>query len=443
MARFQAEKFVVACFLEAVKTTMDQLGRYRMELGQRVRPGSSDLVALYSEIRRLRDYLQRCFGAFPDQVELDLGVQDMGLAVACARRAVEVLDVHMESSTGLQAQERDWLEKKRQVLTDWAVEFAQKPLVELPLPPLRPVVTAGLKMLDARLQTKVNGIHGTLGPVGTSGQAAAARPGAGTPAPAPRAPLPGLSTVARASTPPPPATPAHAPVARPPTPARPAAAAKPAAKPAAAAPAGNPGGLSALMASPPTEPAGDATPAPSAWELRADSNPRLIDLRQIRDPRLRSLMTLDLRAYERAVEFGDKRLAALHLASILEGALLDHAVPRRAELGLIGSPDSWSLHDLLLSVLGTGISPQDRGLVYQLFATRNLIRPAVQLVAPAIITAQSFERLSDFVARALRQLGFRSEPDPADAQGQQGTGGSASQPGGGDAAGSSRMTQQG
>lgn len=431
MPVFQAEKFVVACFLEAVKTTMDQLGRYRMELGQRVRPGSSDLVALYGEIRRLRDYLQRCFGAFPDQVELDLGAQDTGLVVACARRAVEVLDLHLESGTGLQQQEREWLQKKRQVLTDWAVAIAQPPLVDLPLPPLSPVVTPGLKILDGKLHSKLFGVGGTVASAGAAARGAAARPGAPAPTAAPRAPSNPQAAPRQAA--PAPAAPRPAASAAPKalSPAQSTVPRGPAAphapKPAPAAPVGAVGNaLGTLMASPEAEPeepaaaesAGSDETDDSMWQLKAQASGKtpLIDLRQIRDPRLRSLMTMDLRAFERASEFGDKRLSALHLASILEGALLDHVLPRRGELGLIGSPDSWSLHDVLLSVLGRDVSPQDRGLLFQLLATRNMIRPALQLSQPAIITAQSLERLNDFVTRALRQLGFRSEPDPAQAQ---------------------------
>jgi hypothetical protein len=45
-------------------------------------------------------------------------------------------------------------------------------------------------------------------------------------------------------------------------------------------------------------------------------------------------------------------------------------------------------------------------LSYHLFASRNLLRPALQMVAPAIVTAASFERLRDFALHALHGLGF-------------------------------------
>ena len=95
----------------------------------------------------------------------------------------------------------------------------------------------------------------------------------------------------------------------------------------------------------------------------------------------------------------------------MESALLDHVIPRRGELGLTGAPETWHLHDLLLQAMGVGAQPKDRALAFHLFASRNLLYPANQMVTPVIITETSFEGLYAFVLRALHQLGFGAPVD--------------------------------
>ncbi|MGK0155545.1 MAG: hypothetical protein ACI9SE_002509 [Neolewinella sp.] len=94
------------------------------------------------------------------------------------------------------------------------------------------------------------------------------------------------------------------------------------------------------------------------------------------------------------------------LASIVESAVLDHAIPRRAELSLSGTPDTWNVKDVLLRAMGDVAQPRDRALSFHLFASRSLLRPALQMMTPAVVTAASFERLHDFASRAVHALGF-------------------------------------
>ena len=56
--------------------------------------------------------------------------------------------------------------------------------------------------------------------------------------------------------------------------------------------------------------------------------------------------------------------------------------------------------------MGDVAQPKDRSLAFHLFASRNLLRPSLQMVTPAVVTEASFERLREFVARALHALGF-------------------------------------
>ena len=76
MPQVQVKKVVAVCFLEAVKMTLDHLGAHRLELSQQGVQGSPELPRTYGEVRRLRDYLQRCVSAFQELVDLDLPAPD-------------------------------------------------------------------------------------------------------------------------------------------------------------------------------------------------------------------------------------------------------------------------------------------------------------------------------------------------------------------------------
>ena len=365
MPQIQVKKVVAVCFLEAVKLCLDQLGAFRLELSQQGVPGSPDVARYYGEVRRLRDYLQRCVSAYPDQVTLDIAATDASLLVACCRRAVEVADVRL-SEQAVANDERQWLQRKRQVLGDWAVELAEKPLLELPLKRLSSTIGEATRGLTTRLQNKVfgdvrdrpkivapNSTTSIMTGLQSFGEQIAALDEPDRP------PLPATSGMA-----PEPVTPPPPPPVAPP-------------KPAAVA----------------------APPAPVNCSV-------VFDHLRLRDPRLRSLVGIDLRNFERIVATGDYRLATVLLASLVEAAVLDHVIPRRAEFGLTGTPDTWNTQDLLIKVMGGRSTPQDLSLAYHLFSARNLLRPALQIVNPAIVTMSSFERMRELVQRALQALGF-------------------------------------
>ena len=141
----------------------------------------------------------------------------------------------------------------------------------------------------------------------------------------------------------------------------------------------------------------------------------MLESQKLRDPRLRTLVVMDLRSYERSLVAKDYRLAVVMLASVLEAALLDHAIPRRAEYGLASTPDTWNTQDVLVKAMGENFTPKDRSLAFHLFASRNLLRPALQIVTPTVVTQASLERLQEFVHRALHAMGFASSdlaPEP-------------------------------
>ena len=362
MPQFQVKKVVAVCFLEAAKLTLDHLGAFRLELSQNGATGPADLPRLYGEVRRLRDYLQRCVSGYQDIVELDLPPADASLLVAACRRAVEQIDMRM-TEQAVPADERQWLQKKRQVVSDWTVELAEKPLVDLPLRRLMQVAGDGYRSLTTRLQNKVfgdvkdrtrivppsggnvNGNSMVLGVPSFGDQVRAVDPGESDPQ------MLG--------------------VPQPHTPMRPT-------------------------------PVGAMPSMPAA----ESAQPPLFDYHKLRDPRLRSLVGVDLRGYERALAASDFRLATVMLASVVESAVLDHVIPRRAEFGVSGTPDTWSPQDLLLTALGERATPKDRSLAYHLFSARNLLRPAMQLVTPAVVTSASFDRLREFALHVLHGLGF-------------------------------------
>ena len=130
MSQIQVKKVVAVCFLEAVKLTLEHLGAHRLELSEKGTLAPADLTRIYGDVRRLRDYLQRCVGGYGDQVDLDIAPGDIAVLVACCRRSVDALELRL-AEANLPPDEREWLGKKQQVLGHWALELADKPLEEI------------------------------------------------------------------------------------------------------------------------------------------------------------------------------------------------------------------------------------------------------------------------------------------------------------------------
>lgn len=372
MPVFQVKKVVAVCFLEATKLTLEHMAAYRLENSQRPGSGASDLPRLYGETRRLRDYLQRCVSAYQEQVDLDVSAADQGLLVACCRRSIEWIDLRLKGEQPLSADERQWLQKKMQVISDWSVELGEKPLVELPLPRLSPVVSEAARGVLSRLQHKlfgdVNQRQKIRPPSSSLASYGAALPGLTDDYAPPLAEEDAANEV----------------------------------RPVNSATFGLPSAQAVAQSTPP-----GAAPSPA-----------LVSTQHIRDPRLRSLVAMDLATYARTIELKDHRLATVLLASVLEAVVLDHAIPKRAELGLVGTPDTWNLQDLLARIMGDAFVPKDRSLAYHLFSARNLLRPALQMVKPMVVTPASFERLQEFVQRAAHRMGMpgatSGSPNPVD-----------------------------
>ncbi len=358
MPELQVKKVVAVCFLESAKLSLEHLGEHRLEFSQKGLTGPEELPRIYGGVRRLRDYMQRSVSGYQDLVQLDLSDQDASLLVGCCRRSVEVIESRLVDGAG-PSDECQWLGKKRQVLADWAVEMAAKPLIELPLPRLSPVMGESVRALTTRIHAKISGDVSNrqkiCAPQAGSSVGQTAGQGSITQ---------GLSVF---------------------------------------------GELLACdlpNAKSVPSPLSGRVPVPAAAAAMNSVMPPLLDRHRVRDPRLRSLLSFDMNAFERCQQEGDHRMAAVLLASIVESAVLDHAIPRRAELGLSGTPDTWKVPDVLLRAMGDAAQPKDRALSFHLFASRNLLRPALQMVTPSVVTAASLERLHDFASRAVHAMGF-------------------------------------
>lgn len=369
MALIQMQKVVAVCLLEATKLTMDQLGKHRMGLADAsgVEVGRT-LTSLYGDLRRLRDYMQRCLGAHREMVDIDLSPEDQRLVVACCRRSVEQLD--MQLSATIDPKTREWLQSRREILADWAVELVTPPLLELPLPRLSTPASAAMRALETRLAERLGQLRSAQvgftsersGRFGEMPDFTAARPS-------------GQGSFGMGSE------------------------------------SGSKMMLPDSMTAGPMQPMPDpatavaALPAQEVGSAPARAS-QLLDPKHVRDPRLRAIATLDLRALDRALMAQDHRLVAVHLASIVEATVIDHAIPRRVELGLPSTVETWDPQEVLLQVLGDSVTSRDRATVHAIFSSRNILRPGVQLVTPTAVTSATVQQMMAFVGRVLSAMGL-------------------------------------
>jgi hypothetical protein len=369
MVQVRVKKVVVVCFLEAAKWALEQIGARRLEHSHQETRTSSECSRIYGDVRRLRDYLTRCVSGYQDEVDVDLGPSDTGLLVGCCRGAVDMIEQRL-GERALANDEKQWLQKKLGILAEWALELGEKPLIELPI--ARPPAAPGevTRNLTVKLQEKLFG--------DVTSRKKILAPGARIPPPTMNSMVTGVRSFAEECR------------AQVPNDTDPGDAAEQPTLPSAAS-------FSLGLV------------APERLYADVDTRnpvPQLFDYHRLRDPRLRALVGIDSQAYERCVHAEDYRLATILMASILEAAVLDHVVPRRAEFNLTGAPDSWNPSEVLMTALGERATPKDRSLSFHLFAARNLLRPAVQMTSPTVVTSSSFERLREFVQRALHGLGF-------------------------------------
>ena len=348
MVQRRIDKPIVVHFLESTKEVLAHLGRWTMELNTHGQEAPKGLSAVYGSTRRLRDYLQRSLSAFPQPVPIDLSENDEALLVGCFLYSIGQLDGTLVKD-GRSAGDRGRLEQKRSVLATWCLEMSTRLPVRIPSANKFETVTPTVRDLMAAITKKVvkQGGHGDDAKAAGGAKEA---PGATAPGEIPKA----LA-------------------------------------------------LEALRAE-----SFDSlrTPSGSAQEGDAHELDDVVDARRIRDPRLRAMVTLDTRSYGRALAAADHRLALVHLYSIFEAGIIDHGLTRRAELGLPGNVEAWTLEGIVQKALGDRFTTGDSTLMAQLVSARALIRPALLLMAPLAVTQASLRDANALVRRIFVELGL-------------------------------------
>lgn len=340
MSVVRVKKIVAACFLEAAKLSLEHLGAHRLELDGRRAPGAGEVARHYGACRRLRDYLQTCTRSAANEIELDFESEDQALLVACCRRLVESIDQRVVLMPDGKA--RSFEEKKREVISDWAVELAAYPLLDFSMQPLGNAPGSKSSDLKRRIQQKL--FSGSEQSLIRSGSITSANV------------------------------------------------------------------ISSRLAAGPSETAVAVDKVQEMTDvMQASAEPeRLLDSSMVNEPRLRTMVAMDIRSLKLAEENADYRVATVMLASILESAILDYAIPRGAQFKTVGTPDTWSPQEIMLHVLGEDATSADREFIFSLFLSRNMLKPAHQIISPTLATAASVQRTHEFVAAMLAQLGYRA-----------------------------------
>lgn len=453
MARWEIEKVVVVHLLESVKVAQDHLRDFTMAGHQAAAAESRNAAHTYAQLRRLRTYIQRCVSAYTDIVQLDFSDADQNLVAACAIFDLAMIERKFGAGrpTGADA---EWLEERRRTIGHWAVRFATRRVDHIPVDDDSVFLLTGVQAVIREINRRIvadgqrSGAHRVT-------RETAGNPAMATPSVDPRAvPPPGYDPYAQPAypqgyPPPQPAYPQAPPGYPPPGYGQPAY------------PAGYPAGYPGVdpRVPPPPPPRGAERrefgipqptmpgapgqpvargPAPQAqgWgappppmggqpmaasELEpVEDEPAAgpegcidIDARKLHEPRVRSILQLDLRAYERAMRDTDHRLAVVLLGAILESVCVDYGLKHRRDLAITGSPETWNLELIVRKALGDEISSMDRALLFHLSAARNLLRPTIQLGSPMVVTPTTHADLAAFVRRVATAMGYGSASELA------------------------------
>lgn len=379
MGKRALEKELVDEALGAIKKALGHLSRVKIEAAQSACLDQSQIMLLYTRMRRLQDYMQLASATSSAMVEIDLTDHDDELVTACLLFAIgegEVSGIRRGVATGKSG---SWTRQQAELLAALTIEFANRS-VEL-LPGVSPAHSKSLLvqrvMCDIDKKTSGNPKNGarlvttSAGP--TRAGAASLETGveqeAGFKKGAQIERLDFKQLHQRAT-----------------------------------------GGLQ----SPEVLDAAKDCDQDAGASHDADEDDTsiedgfLLDPQRIRDPRLRKMMIDDMRGLRRCREARDFRMASVHLCSILEQATFEYAMPRATELGLVGPIDNWRLPVILVQLLGDDLDEEDRTLLRQLLTIRNLLYPAVQLLNPREVSANLFSDMLQLTRQMLACLSMKS-----------------------------------
>ncbi len=407
------EKVVAAQLLESVKEAGNHLSRLRIEAvgassSKNSMPGakamgSEAVMGLYTRVRRIRDHLRRCVGAYPAQVEIDFAPEDADLLVSCVLFRLEGLQAKIVSPKTRRT-DRPWLQESANSLAEEAIALATKRASLLPNPfgssPPTGIAVETIRRInqvceysthaDMAREEQAKKVPSSA-PKHVRGFGGSDLEESAIPKVSLEPMIPGVLSRQESAD-------------------KPDAAAKPVEAPAPQAPAAVParaaGRRKVVEQSPQSSVDKPASELGDPDQTESSTWTMFLDPRHIRDPRLRGVMLLDLRALVRAVAAQDYRLAAVHLSSVLEGALIDHAIPLADEFELTGTPDTWVLSNIVARVYDGDFPARKRSLFSQLIASRKLIQPAQQMQMPMVMTSSIFGELGTFVSELLARIGM-------------------------------------
>lgn len=346
--------------MDATKSVLDHIGWQRLE-GIQAGVRATDpkiLTDLYGSVRRLRDLLQKLLSESARPTVGDLGEEDRNLLSACALHEIGRIELAVQNAQSIPSEELTACEQKVLSLKQSALALATRPIERIPSPEASALATFTVRQLLAKIRSAT---VRTVARSGDSGQ---------------------FGIPNKYNSPP------------------------PAASQAAAAPAAGPKSSSGTMLM-------GAGLRPMAQQPVAGSVPGRsatdwIDPQQAKDPRLRALLAIELKAFDRAYHASDHRMAVVHLAALVEAIVIDSALPRARELGLTSAPESWDLGDVFDRVLGKQLKMMDRAFLVQLAAARNMLRPVTQLQNPIVVTANTVSSAIDFVNRIATTIGWET-----------------------------------
>ena len=427
MARQKLEKVVAAQALEAAKAALHHLQKWSVQLEQKGDKKPRGFSQLYARARRIRDYLSRAMASHMHPVELDLDDRDCNVLASCLVFSLHGVGMELRYGKDLAPHDRAWLEEKREALSDLAVDLATEDIKIIPSPGTTKQPVAVVNMVMDRVRKKVRSV-GTAAPRTQGGEEPGDKPartkakrniqtGAWTDAwTGHRNPLPNLHEDEPAANDDEQqakeddhATGGFGPALRDPSMHSLATGSTPrvgtgGADPVERSTSGPGSGVRWSEAHD-----GDLEQLKSGvqeeQEEQEEQEGLALDSRLVRDPRLRTMIVLDIRALERARAASDYRLSAVHLCSVCEAVVVDVALTRRDKVKVKGTPETWRLDEVVKALLGDKFTTSDRASLFHLVACRNLIRPSIQLHNPIVVTRATLKTMIEFVQRLLVELG--------------------------------------
>ncbi len=456
MAKRQTDKRCLDLLLEAIRAGLGHLRDYNAKLQMRNEPAPDGMGRMYNGSRRLMDYLMHCAGQSEEEQTIDLSESDGNLlASSLAFRLADVENYLETAKSG--SEENRWLLERRDLLIYLARELLNKPLELLPSPDLMSLETPGVVGLQRYRPSVLKEVHplrvenvrrtspenDELASAQKRGMDPASIPEVADSAP--RDPLDyygmrvGLPGDERKD-----AEDGDAESSQ--TASAEGSERREIGSSAADSPdesasnggsaARTPvysdlhaqlaefedGGSHATAADEQqgreAQPSVDvesapAVPAPTYHRTEApqiaepEEEALLFDVAKLKDYKLRTVIQQELVELQQAKRVQNNRLSILHLGLLFEGILLDHALSRRSELGLVERPTAWDYVGLAQTLLGAEMVPAQDAMLKKLIHFGKFLRPSSLMLDPVVVTEAMVMQAEAFLEWVLTELGYR------------------------------------